>query len=119
MEVAPQEPRFSYRDVLARQAPPQPVKAAVSTVEVSIKREWQPKLSVATIPRIRQDRLYGAQSQRDVNELDMDDDGMWGLIDAHVGTKHAAAACHRRTVTMLTPLQQEKKDSRIALKAHI
>jgi len=83
--------------------------------------EWRPVFSVQKVSYLKQDRLYGQQAGSTPSgpwvEDDDDDDGMWSFIDANARSKAAASLNHARIKTMLTPLQQEKKDARIALKS--
>lgn len=79
------------------------------------KSEWKPQIVLENTSYLRKDRLYGPQL--DVVDHDIDDDGVWGFIEDHIATKHATSVSRYRSMTMLTPIQQEKKAVRIAQKS--
>lgn len=78
----------------------------------STTTEWKPKIQVEKVSNTRSDRLCGPQpSYFDID--DEDDNGYWDLVNSQLNNKSSAAATRYRGITMLTPSQQAKKDTRI------
>eukprot|EP00595_Chromulina_sp_UTEXLB2642_P001590 CAMPEP_0196764682 /NCGR_PEP_ID=MMETSP1095-20130614/6621_1 /TAXON_ID=96789 ORGANISM="Chromulina nebulosa, Strain UTEXLB2642" /NCGR_SAMPLE_ID=MMETSP1095 /ASSEMBLY_ACC=CAM_ASM_000446 /LENGTH=162 /DNA_ID=CAMNT_0042120831 /DNA_START=205 /DNA_END=693 /DNA_ORIENTATION=+ len=112
--IQPNPIGFSYRDALLTNKPKISPKPVIIPITKEVKKEWKPVLAVSKVPFIRKDREYGPNKNSYLDEID--EDGMWDLIYAHIDNKSSAAAAHYRTVTMLAPAQQAKKDLRISQK---
>jgi len=116
--------RLTYLEMLLR-GKQQQAASASSTAAASPRRttsyeqlSWRPaRLRVEKVPYLRKDREYGASNATNTAWMDDDEDGMWDLIDAHVGCKISAGVSRARAVVRLPPAILEKKALRIAQKA--
>jgi len=106
--IAASLPALSYREALMRKAAV-PVAPTINLVQ---SQPWRPTF---TVHKIAAKAPEAPPSYVTVD--DDEDDGLWGLIEAHARGKAGAALTRIRSVTLLTPQQQEKKASRIAQKA--
>jgi hypothetical protein len=104
-------PALSYRAALLRQAAVPSVTVAPAIIHVQ-SQPWRPTFTVHKIAA----RVPVAPPSY-VTVDDDEDDGLWGLIEAHARGKVGAALNRIRNATLLTPQQQEKKATRIAQKA--
>jgi len=69
---------------------------------------WKPKIVVTPCTYLHSDRKYGES-----NVTNVDDDGLWDLIDAVASDKASHSVTRVRGFTMLRPAALEKKNQRI------
>lgn len=105
-------PKVSYKDALGRKAVEKPLEATTQHV-ILPRAKWQPKLVVRPVAPIRLDRQYGVSTVL----VDEDEDlGVTDMVASHYYNKASVGVSRYRDATMLTPLEREKKDARIAEK---
>ena len=111
-EEVPQQ-KVTWRDVLMT-VPTNASVAARPAAEAVVKEErkpWAPVFQVVRMPCLIQGKAYGVKA--DFDGGDGDEDGIWDLLDSYAHCKHAASVSRTRSISMLTPMQAEKKALRI------
>lgn len=106
-------PRRSFKDVLLAPVAVEEVVAPVAFKMPVEKPTWQPTFQVVRASHLKVNRLYGTQP--DVIN-DYEDDGLWDIIDSCADVKGRQVLTRARSISMLTPMQQEKKALRVAAK---
>ena len=106
--------KASYKDILLR--PNSTVKSLdiIHHPPLTSKTKWQPKFVTISVPFIRADRIYGSQSASMITDIEDDDEDL--EMDPQTFLKLSTAITKKRTISMLPPKIQAKKNQRIMQK---
>ena len=106
--------KASYKDILLRPIPPVKSLDIIHDRPLTRKTNWQPKFVTISVPFIRADRIYGSQSPTMITDTEDDDEDL--EMDPQTFLKLSTAITKKRTISMLPPKIQAKKDQRIMQK---
>lgn len=111
LQLAEVAPRRSFKDVLL--VPPvagggMAVRAPPVLAE---RKPWAPVFQMVHTPYLIHGKAYGPQPERIHHD---EEDGIWDLLDSVANCKHSVSVTRSRSISMLTPIQAEKKAIRIA-----
>ena len=106
--------KASYKDILLRPIHPLKSLDIIHHQPLPSKTRWQPKFVTISVPFIRADRIYGSQSITMITGSEDDDEDL--EMDTQTFLKLSTAITKKRTISMLPPKIQAKKDQRIMQK---